>query len=160
MWYVLCSTGNIDFGGYPIALEAFSNTSNFKIDWRASWSPIKGAEWGTFLQCLAHRSPLSIRQCRTPNKCPSTPAVSHCRSLEHMSDNLTGAMKCLHQIINTFIDRSQSIFFLFLSHQNDAAGQIIWLNTFTFHHLTTKTFKWKCNYTKFWKWANLFLSLF
>lgn len=109
MWYVLCSTGNIDFGGYPIALEAFSNTSNFKIDWRASWSPIKGAEWGTFLQCLAHRSPLSIRQCRTPNKCPSTSAVSHCRSLEHMSDNLTGAMKCLHQIINAFIDRSQRV---------------------------------------------------
>lgn len=88
--------------------RGFSNTSNFKTDWRASWSPIKAAEWGIFLRCLAHWSPLSIRQCRTPNKCPH-PAVSHCRRLEQMSDNLTSAMKCLHQIINTFIDRSQRV---------------------------------------------------
>lgn len=84
--------------------------------WRASevsnalWSrsPITAEEWGTSLLCHAHRTPLSVRQSYSPNKCPH-PAVSHSGCWEKVSDNLTDEMRHLHQIINTLTDRRQSV---------------------------------------------------
>ena len=44
----------------------------------------------------------------SPNKCPH-PAVSHRGCWQKVSDNLTGEMRHLHQIINTLTDRRQSV---------------------------------------------------
>lgn len=74
----------------------------------SSQSPIKAEEWGTSLHCHAHRTPLSVRQSCSPNKCPH-PAVLHRRCREKVSDYLTSKMRHLHQIINTLTDRRQHV---------------------------------------------------
>lgn len=109
VWCDIYCTSIIDLGGFPIGSNAFSYTGHLKRS-NALWSrsPIKAEEWGTSLLCHAHRTPLSVRQSCSPNKCPH-PAVSHCGCREKVSDNLAGEMRHLHQIINTLTDRRQSV---------------------------------------------------
>ena len=90
--------------------------SAIQSTWRASeassshgrWSPIKAGEWGTSLLCHAHMTPLSVRWSCSPNKCPH-PALSHRGCRQRVSDNLTGEMRHLHQIINNLTDRWERV---------------------------------------------------
>lgn len=80
----------------------------YKASVGGSQRPIKEEERdGSHLR-HAHRTPLSVRRSCSLNKCPH-PAVSHCGCGEKVSDNLTGEMRHLHQIINTLTDRRQSV---------------------------------------------------
>lgn len=101
MWYLLYK--QYWFRWFSHMLSVIQSSS-------ALWSrsPIKAEEWGTSLLCHAHRTPLSVRRSCSPNMCPH-PAVSHCGCREKVSDNLTGKMRHLHQIINTLTDRRQSV---------------------------------------------------
>lgn len=93
---------------FPIGSSAFSYMEHVRSQRGTGWRPIKAIEWGTSLLCHAHKTPLSVRLSCSPNKRPC-PAVSHYGCQRKVSGNLTGKMRCLHQIINTLTDRRKSV---------------------------------------------------
>lgn len=166
MWYLLFNQYRFRCFSHRLWCFQLCSTIEEQVVTNAlsSQSPIKAEEWGTSLHCHAHRTPLSVRQSCSPNKCPH-PAVLHWRCRGKVSDYLTGKMRHLHQIINTLTDRRQRVLGEHCKHQLQRRDQRFpFMSAFTQEYVpysislrtekgpaNVKNCSWACN-NNFWTW--------